>query len=114
MANINPHNFGIIEGRLVNDIAVFDNRDGSKTILLNVAVKDNLPDRNGERHTQFVTLKAYYRSEKDDSRLGPYDYMKKGDRMSFSYTVKTSRYDKDGQIMYSQDLVVTAVNLDCA
>ena len=40
----NLSNFGLIEGRLTKDPIVFENSDGSRKVLLNVAVRDPYPN----------------------------------------------------------------------
>ena len=105
----NLRNFGIIEGRLAREISVFDNADGSKKILLNVAVRDSFPDRNGVYNTQFVNLEAYVCADTAAHGLGPYAYIHKGDPVCFEYSIRSFNYERDGQIIYGQNLHIEQV-----
>ena len=107
--NLNLCNFGLLEGRLTREISVFDNADGSKRILLNVAVKDSFPDKNGVYNTQFVNLEAYVCADTAAHGLGPYAYIHKGDLLCFLYSIRSFSCERDGQPVFSQTLKVEQV-----
>lgn len=106
---MNLRNFGQVEGRLVRDPKVFENKDGSKKIIVTLAVNNNFKSRDGEVHTQFPSLEAYLSGGKEGN--GPYDYMKKGDLVGFGYSIRTGSYEKDGETIYTQTLLIEDVDL---
>lgn len=109
MANI--RNLGIVEGRLTKDPVVFENSDGSKKVMVTVAVQDNYKNANtGERGTQFINLEAFVSNK--SKGLGAFDYMKKGDLVGFEYTVRSNNYtDKEGVQHYGQVLFIQSTDL---
>lgn len=105
----NHDNFGFISGRLVKDPLIRDNANGSKTVLITVAAKNNYKDSNGDYTTEFVQLKGFVR---EGAELGAYGFMKKGAPWSFMYSVKTNNYtDKDGVAHYGQELRVESAQV---
>lgn len=109
MANI--RNIGIAEGRLTKDPVVFNNSDGSKKVMVTVAVQDNYKNSGtGERGTQFINLEAFISNKSQG--LGAFDYMHKGDLVGFEYTVRSNNYtDKDGVAHYGQVLFIQSTDL---
>ena len=57
--SINPRNFGIAIGRLGRDPKVFMNRDGSKKILMSLAVRQNYKGSDGKHGVDWVDLEAF-------------------------------------------------------
>lgn len=109
MANI--RNFGIAEGRLTKDPAVFTNSDGSKKVMVTVAVQDNYKSKTtGERNTQFINLEAFISNK--SKGLGAFDYMHKGDLVGFEYTIRSNNYtSKNGVAHYDQVLFIQSTDL---
>lgn len=109
MANI--RNIGIAEGRLTKDPVVFNNSDGSKKVMVTVAVQDNYKNSTtGERGTQFINLEAFISNK--SKGLGAFDYMHKGDLVGFEYTIRSNNYtDKDGVAHYGQVLFIQSTDL---
>lgn len=109
MANI--RNIGIAEGRLTKDPVVFNNSDGSKKVMVTVAVQDNYKNSTtGERGTQFINLEAFISNK--SKGLGAFDYMHKGDLVGFEYTVRSNNYtDKEGNAHYGQVLFIQSTDL---
>ena len=108
MKNLN--NFGLIEGRLTKDPIVFENSDGSRKVLLNVAVRDPYPDRYGNYNSQFVDLQAFVCAGcVAEHGLGPFDHIHKGDLACFGYSVRTNRFERDGRTVFDQVLLVDQV-----
>lgn len=109
MANI--RNFGIAEGRLTKDPAVFTNSDDSKKVMVTVAVQDNYKSKTtGERNTQFINLEAFISNK--SKGLGAFDYMHKGDLVGFEYTIRSNNYtSKNGVAHYDQVLFIQSTDL---
>lgn len=110
MATINTANFGIALGRLTKDPVLFDNKDGSKKVMITVACQDNFKNKAGERQTQFVQLEGFISNKSQG--LGVYEYMHKGDLVQVAYGVRTNNYtDKSGNPVYTQVLSINGVQL---
>lgn len=107
----NIRNIGIAEGRLTKDPVVFNNSDGSKKVMVTVAVQDNYKNSTtGERGTQFINLEAFISNK--SKGLGAFDYMHKGDLVGFEYTVRSNNYtDKEGNARYGQVLFIQSTDL---
>lgn len=109
MATINMDNYGMAHGRLTSNPTYFINKDGSKNVFVTVAVANNYKTGK-ERKSQFIRVKGYISA--DAKTNGVYDYMHEGDLVSISYEVRTNNYeDKEGKMVYSQDLSITGVQL---
>ena len=118
MANI--RNIGIAEGRLVRDVAVFENSDGSRKVKFTLAVQDNFTSGDdSKRGTQYVNLEGFIAASRIADRKaagkpenGVYDSMHKGDLVGVEYTVRSNNYtDKSGEMVYDQVLFVQTVDL---
>ena len=107
----NMRNFGICEGRLTRDPKVFTNSDGSKKVMLNVAVQDNFKSGPEQKKgSQFIQLEAFVSNKQNG--IGVFGYMHKGDMVGLGYTVRTNNYtDRDGNKVYSQVLLIQDVDL---
>lgn len=109
MATINTSNFGIAQGRLTKDPVFFDNKDGSKKVMITVAAQDSFKNAAGERTTQFIQLEGFISNKSNG--IGVYAYMHKGDMVNVAYGVRTNNYEKDGKTVYSQVLSINGVQL---
>ncbi len=106
----NIRNYGVVTGRLAKDLAVYDNRDGSRKILMLVAAQDNYTDSEGNRSCQFIPLEAFIPANQKNN--GVFGYIGCGDLISCSYTVRNNTYtDKDGKTVYSNVLLIEEVAL---
>lgn len=109
---LNMRNYGVVEGRLVREPAVFQNGDGSKKIKFTVAAQDNYksttPDGKKEKGSQFINLEAFVPAGRDKT---VYDLMHKGDMIGAQFSVRTNNYEKNGEIVYDQVLFVESVDL---
>ena len=105
----NLTNFGLVEGRLTRDVTVFSNSDGSRKVLLTLAVKDPWAGKDGARNAQFVNLQGFVSAEKAEKGLGPYAFMHKGDLVCFEYSVRSLQYERDGRMVYDQILQIETV-----
>ena len=105
MPKISCDNAGFLSGNLTKDPKVFDNSDGSNTIMLSIAVNRPYKNDKGERLADFVDCTAYIAPSV--SGLGPYAYLSKGDAVGVAYTVRSSNYiDKQGERVFKQELRV--------
>lgn len=106
-------NFGIVEGRLTREPAVFTNSDGSRKIKLTIAAQDNFrtkgEDGKSSKNSQYVQLEAFVAAGKTSN---VYELMHQGDMIGAQYSVRTNNYtDKDGKTQYSQVLNIEAIDL---
>lgn len=108
MANLN--NEGKVLGRLTRDVKAFDNKDGSKKVLLTVAVRDSFKTQ-GEYKTQFINLQGFVRKEVNFDK-SVYAYMHKGDLVHIGYEVRSNNYEKNGEMVYDQILFINQVSLE--
>lgn len=106
----NIRNYGVVTGRLSQDIKVFTNRDGSRKIKFTVAAPNHFTNSNGDYDSQFIPLEAFIPAKQRNN--GPFDYMDKGDLVSCSYTIQNNNYkDKDGEMVYALILLVDNIAL---
>lgn len=105
---LNQNNFGIVTGRLTRDVTVFENKDGSKKVLVNVAVDNNYESRDGKRHSQFLPLEAYVPATVEG--LGAFAHMAKGDQVGFEIHLESDQYEKNGATVYAQKIVIDGVD----
>lgn len=106
----NIRNYGMVTGRLSQDIKVFTNKDGSRKIKFTVAAQDHFTNSRGEYESQFIPLEAFIPAKQRSN--GPFDYLDKGDLVSCSYTIQNNNYkDKDGEMVYALVLLVDSIAL---
>lgn len=107
---MNMQNFGILDGRLAKDPVVFNNKDGSRKIMVTIAVPRNYKNKDGKRDTDFIQAEQYMRADKVGN--GAWDILKKGDSVSVEYTVRQNNYtDAKGETHYGQSLVIEQTNI---
>lgn len=107
MSNIN-NSFNLI-GRTTREIQVYDNKDGSRKVLMTIAVQNNFKSRDGERKSQFINVEALIPAMQNG--LGIYAYIHKGDLIAVGGSIRSSVYQKDGQPVFKQILNVEDVTL---
>ena len=106
---MNMRNFGIAEGRLVRDLTIFENSDGSRKVMMTLAVKDNFESGSDKsRQSQFINLEAFL---KPGYKNGVYELIHKGDFIGVQYSVRSNTYVKNGETVYSQILLVESVDI---
>lgn len=110
MALINPRNFGVTTGRLTKDPVVFENNDGSRKYIMNVAIRDNFRSGDdGSYGSQFMDFTGFVPK---DASSAIYDTAKKGDLVTVSYELRNDNWtDKGGQQHFDVTLRVTGVDL---
>jgi len=95
----NPLNFGALTGRVAQDIKEFPNADGSKVLLITLAVDNNFvsgPDRKAK--TQFIPVRAFIAKSVDGR--GSWDRVGKGDLTSVGTRIACEPYTKNGETVY--------------
>lgn len=106
----NPLNNGHITGRVAQDLQVFPNADGSKSVLVTVAARDNFLSGTGEdrkAQSQFVDLRAFIPATVEG--LGSWDRVGNGDLIALDYRLSRRPYtNKDGVTVYP-DVTVEVV-----
>lgn len=106
---LNQCNNGTLVGNLAKDPVVFDNTDGSKKVILTVAAQRNYKDKKtGKREADFVTVERFVPA---NQKMGVFDYCKKGQGVIVTYTVQPQSYEKNGETVYEQKLVISDVTL---
>lgn len=106
------NNFQVI-GRLTQDPAVFDNKDGSKKVRFTVAAKDNFAGKDGERGSQFLPCEAFISADSAAKNgIGIYGNMHKGDMVAVTGQIQNNNYkDKAGDQHYELVLHVETRDL---
>ena len=99
---MNNNNFGIYNGRLVKDPVFFENTDGSSIVLLTVACQQNFASgKSHEYQSDFVEFRGFI--PKKRKNRGVYDYLITGDKVSISYSLRSSVAERDGEKIYYQN-----------
>lgn len=108
---MNIRNFGIATGRLGRDPKVFTNQDGSKKVLLSLAVRQNYKGEDGKRGVDWVDLEAFVPATVDYDK-SVYGYLRKGLQVTAQYSVVTNAYvDKEGNSQRKQVLRINNIDL---
>lgn len=108
---LNLNNYGIVTGRLTTDPFIYQNNDGSRKIRITLAVSDNYKNTDGKRSTQFLPLEAFIPV---DRKLGVFDMIHAGDKISAAYTVKNNNYtDKStNKMVYGLVLQIERISFE--
>lgn len=91
-------------GRPVKALELKKTSNGNNILTFTLAVRREYKNANGEYDSDFIRLKAFKNTANFIST-----YVKVGDLIYIEATYVSSMYDKDGQKLYSQDLIVTKV-----
>lgn len=101
-------NNGTLIGRLSQDVKFADNKDGSRKTYVTLAVERDYKTEEG-RPVDFIQVEGFIPATKSDN--GVYDHMKQGDLVSIAFSVRPNSYEKDGEKVYVQKLIVEGVDL---
>ncbi|MFK0154117.1 single-stranded DNA-binding protein [Streptomyces sp. NPDC090493] len=104
----NPNSTASAIGRLANDPKVFENRDGSKKVMLNVFVDRSYTDRQGNRISDVLPFEAFVRAETQGT--GPFAHVHKGDLVGLSYEPRLDRYTKNGAEVFAVKLEIQNIS----
>jgi single-stranded DNA-binding protein len=95
----NPNNFGVLTGRLAQEPQVFENQDGSHTVLVTLAVEDNfLSGKDRKAKVHFPSIRAFVPKTVDG--IGSWGRTHKGDLISVATRIAAESYVKDGETVY--------------
>ena len=108
---LNLNNYVIVTGRLTTDPFIYQNNDGSRKIRITLAVSNNYKNPDGKRSTQFLPLEAFIPV---DRKLGVFDMVHAGDKISAAYTVKNNNYtDKNtNKMIYGLVLQIERISFE--
>lgn len=103
-------NVVILTGRTVRELEIMPNKNGSKTVLMTLAVNRG-KDRDGNQLVDYIQTKAFV--AKDAKSNGPFDYIGKGQLVSVEAQLRSGSYEKDGKTIYTTDVIINngGVNL---
>ncbi|MFD4475951.1 single-stranded DNA-binding protein [Streptomyces sp. NPDC058471] len=104
----NPNSTASVIGRLANDPKVFENKDGSKKVMLTAFVDRSYTDRLGNRISDALPFEAFVRAETQGT--GPFAHVHKGDLVSLSYEPRLNRYTKNGAEVYEVKLEIQNIS----
>lgn len=96
-------NVVILTGRTVRELEIMPNKNGSKTVLMTLAVNRG-KDRDGNQLVDYIQTKAFV--AKDAKSNGPFDYISKGQLVSVEAQLRSGSYEKDGKTVYTTDVVI--------
>lgn len=95
----NPLNTLSLVGRIASDIKEFPNADGSKVLLITLAVDDNFRSGSDNKvQTNFVPVRAFIPKSVDGR--GSWDRVGKGDLVAIAARIVAKPYMKDGETVY--------------
>lgn len=112
MKNIN--NNGILNGTLKTDPVFVNNKDGSKKALITLVTTDQVITENGQilMVTKNLPMQGFIpRSYKG---LGPYGFLKAGERVETEYAIKSNKYNNQLNIILQIDSIKFGKNLSTA
>lgn len=97
------NNVVILTGRTVRELEIMPNKNGSKTVLMTLAVNRG-KDRDGNQLVDYIQTKAFV--AKDAKSNGPFDYIGKGQLVSVEAQLRSGSYEKDGKTIYTTDVII--------
>lgn len=98
-----------VTGRLGRDVLSFNNDNGSKTHLLNIAVPRTYANKEtGEYEADFIQVKAFTNSVKAHAFYE--NNMKKGRLVEVEANFSSNTFMKDGERKYVVDIIVDNIN----
>lgn len=96
-------NTGTLIGRLANDPKAFENKDGSKKVLITLYV-DRPYKKDGKTISDAISTEAFV--NKATNGLGPFGYAHKGDLVAVSTHIEQMAYDVNGETKYPAPKIV--------
>ena len=95
----NPLNTGNLVGRVSQDIKEFVNNDGSKTLLITLAVDNNFVSGAEQKaKTNYIPVRAFL--PKTVSGRGSWGRVSNGDLIAIQTRIVCESYVKDGEVVY--------------
>ncbi|MET0887439.1 MAG: single-stranded DNA-binding protein [Mycetocola sp.] len=100
----NPLNNGNLIGRVAQDIREFKNADGSKVLLVTIAVDNNFTSgADKTAKTQYIPARAFL--PKSVSGRGSWDRVHKGDQIAVQTRISCEPYTKNGETVYPEPTI---------
>ena len=96
-------NVVILTGRTVRELEIMPNKNGSKTVLMTLAVNRG-KDRDGKQLVDYIQTKAFVAT--DAKSNGPFDYIGKGQLVSVEAQLRSGSYEKEGKTIYTTDVII--------
>ena len=94
----------VLLGRLTKDPELRATSTGRNVCQFSIAVNRNFTNANGEREADFINCVVW---DKQAENLGK--YQKKGNQIAVEGRIQTGSYEKDGQRVYTTDVVADNV-----
>ena len=96
----------LLQARLGNDPELKTSSNGISVVTLNVAVKRDFKNKNGENETDWLTVVIWRQTAEMVAK-----YFKKGDQILIEGSIQTRRYqDKDGNNRTAFEIVANNVH----
>lgn len=111
---LNMKNFGYAEGRVSQDIKIFDNKDGSKKVKLKLGIQNNYKGADGSYGTNFIAFDGFIAKPKDgkNDSIGVYASIHNGDKIGIMYEMRANApYEKNGVTVYEQVAMIQQIDL---
>lgn len=109
MKNIN--NNGILNGTLKTDPVFVNNKDGSKKALITIVTTEQVVTENGQVLTVTRNLPMQGFIPRSYRGLGPYGFLKTGERIETEYAIKSNMYNNQLNIILQIDSIKFGKNL---
>lgn len=91
-------------GRLTNKPELRYTTSNIATTKFTLAVKRNMPNKEGNYDSDFVSCVAYNKTAELISK-----YLDKGSQIAIKGRIQTGNYEKDGKKIYTTDIVVDEI-----
>lgn len=95
----------VLIGRITRDIEMTMTNGGTEVVRFNLAVNRNRKNANGEYDADFISCVAFGQAANFMSQ-----YLRKGYQIAITGRIQTGNYEKDGQRIYTTDVIVESVN----
>ncbi|KOT47132.1 MULTISPECIES: single-stranded DNA-binding protein [Streptomyces] len=104
----NPNSTASVIGRAANDPKVFENKDGSKKVMLTVFVERGYTDAQGNRNSDALPFEAFVRAQTPG--IGPFAHVHRGDLVALGYEPRMNRYTKNGVEVFEVKLEIQNIS----
>ena len=91
----------IIMGRLTKDLDIRTSQSGTSFMSFTVAVNRAYTKQGEEKQTDFISCKAFGKTAENIAK-----FFQKGSLIAIEGRIQTGSYDKDGQKVYTTDIMV--------
>lgn len=91
----------VLLGRLTRDPELKTTQSGLSVVRFTLAVDRRFKNQSGEREADFVSCQAWRQTAEFIAK-----YFNKGNKLAIVGSIQTGSYEKDGQRVYTTDVVV--------